>query len=411
MDPNTQGNPASTGRLQVCVYRQTIALPVSGAMVQITPKNNPNNALQRITTNTLGQTDFVVLPAPNIAYSSDNAERPYSEYDIYVFMEARQVYVVHGAQIYPGTDALQNVYLDDVNQEASITVDAPTVWGTYPTKIAENNVKELPPALGYVVLPNPIIPEYIIVHLGAPTNTSAKNVTVPFKDYIANVACSEIYSSWPTETLRANVLAIISFTLNRVYTEWYRSKGYTFTITSLPNYDQAFNYGRTLFEEITLVVDELFTTYITKPNIRQPFFTQYCDGKKAGCPKGMSQWGSKTLGEQGLLAIDILKRYYGQDIYLAQAEQVSGVPKSFSENLQMGSSGDAVRTLQEQLNRISNNYPAINKIRVDGIFGTATRTAVETFQKAFHLPTTGIVNFASWYKISLVYVAVTKQAT
>ena len=234
---------------------------------------------------------------------------------------------------------------------------------------------------------------------------------MPFKDYIKNVACSEIYSTWPDATLRANVLAIISFVLNRVFTEWYRGKGYDFTITSSTAYDHAFVYGRNIYKSISIVVDEMFNTYITKFGIRQPLLAQYCDGKKVSCPNWMSQWGSKYLGDQGYNAINILRRYYGQDIYLEQARKVSGIPASYpGVVLQVGSRGKDVRTIQNQLLTISRNYPAIPKLKVDGIFGNMTRQAVQIFQQVFYLPASGLVDFPTWYKISNIYVAVAKLA-
>jgi len=256
----------------------------------------------------------------------------------------------------------------------------------------------------------PVIPEFIVVHDGRPDDASAPNYWVRFKDYIKNVACSEIYSTWKTEAIKANVLAILSFTLNRVYTEWYRGKGYDFTVTSSTAFDQSFSYGRTIFEEIGVVVDDLFTTYITKEGIAQPLFTQYFDGRRVQCG-GLSQWGSQALGEQGWDAVSILRKYYGAEIYLKSAERVEGVPLSYGgEVLSPGSEGEAVRTIQEQLNRISQNYPAIPKAPADGIYGPATQAAVLEFQKIFHLPQTGSVDFAGWYEISNVYVAVTNMA-
>ncbi|MDE6900086.1 MAG: peptidoglycan-binding protein, partial [Oscillospiraceae bacterium] len=191
-----------------------------------------------------------------------------------------------------------------------------------------------------------------------------------------------------------------------VYTEWYRGKGYDFTITSSTAFDQSFSYGRTIFEEIGVVVDDLFTTYVTREGISQPLFTQYCDGRRVQCG-GLSQWGSQALGEQGWDAVSILRKYYGSDIYLKSAEKVEGVPLSYGgQVLSLGSEGEDVRTIQTQLNRISDNYPAIPKIPADGVYGPATQTAVTEFQKIFHLPQTGSVDFAAWYEISNVFVAV-----
>ena len=271
-------------------------------------------------------------------------------------------------------------------------------------------MKRLPDAGGTVVLPQPVVPELIVVHAGVPSDDSAPNYTVGFTDYIKNVASSEIFATWPREAIKANVLAILSFTMNRVYTEWYRGKGYDFTITSSTAYDQAFVYGRNIFSEISEVVDEVFNLYITRPNIKQPLFTQYCDGVRVKRDGWLSQWGSKSLADSGLSAIQILRNYYGRDIIIREAERVQGIPLSFPGVLSIGSRGMAVRALQNQLNSISNNFPLIEKLAVDGIFGPKTARSVSTFQKIFNLPVTGSVNFPTWYRISNVYVAVERLA-
>ncbi|MPM51618.1 hypothetical protein SDC9_98368 [bioreactor metagenome] len=196
--------------------------------------------------------------------------------------------------------------------------------------------------------------------------------------------------------------------MNRVYTEWYRGKGYDFTITNSTAYDLMFVYGRNYYYNIQNIVDDLFTTYVTKPGIRQPLFTQFCDGSRVTCD-GLEQWGSKSMGDQGKDALTILRSYYGSNVYLKQADKVQGVPISYpGEALRIGSSGMDVRTIQTQLNSISDNYPMIPKIKVDGIYGPKTANAVKTFQKIFYLPATGVVDFATWYKISNIYVAVNR---
>ena len=234
---------------------------------------------------------------------------------------------------------------------------------------------------------------------------------MPFTDYIKNVASSEIYATWPQNTIIANVLAILSFTLNRVYTEWYRSKGYDFTITSSTAYDHAFVPGRNYFESISEVVDTIFTNYLSRPLVRQPILTQYCDGRRVSCPNWMRQWESKDLGEQGLEPIEIIRFFYGEDMYINAAEQISGIPSSWpGAPLDIGSSGPKVLQLQEQLNRIARNYPAIPTIAEDGIYGPATAEAVRTFQRIFDLPQTGITDYRTWYKISAIYVGVSRIA-
>jgi len=249
------------------------------------------------------------------------------------------------------------------------------------------------------------------VHDGAPTDSTAKNYYVRYRDYIKNVASSEVYSTWPDATLRANILAIMSFTLNRVYTEWYRNKGYDFTITSSTAFDHKWVFGRNIFSNISRIVDEMFVNYLSRPNVRQPILTQYCDGDRVSCPNWMTQWGSKYLGDQGYSAIEILRYFYGNSMYINTAEQVSGVPASWPRvDLQVGSRGNNVRVIQEQLNAIARNYPAIPTVTVDGIFGPETRAAVQKFQSVFNLPDTGVVDYPTWYKISEIYVAVTRIA-
>lgn len=248
------------------------------------------------------------------------------------------------------------------------------------------------------------------MHDGAPSDYG-QNYYVPFKDYIKNAASAEIYSTWEPAAIRANVLAIISFTLNRVYTEWYRSKGFNFTITNSTAYDQSYQYGRTVFEDISQTVDELFTTYIKRYNADQPLFAQYCDGRRVIRNNWLSQWGSQELAQRGFTTIEILRFYYGDNIYLEQAETVSGVPISYpGTELSLGSTGSAVLTIQNQLDRIGRTYISIGRPIPDGIFGSQTQQSVIDFQRIFNLPQTGVVDLATWYQISQVYVALEKLA-
>lgn len=209
----------------------------------------------------------------------------------------------------------------------------------------------------------------------------------------------------------ANILAIQSITLNRVYTEWYRNRGYDFTITSSTAYDQKYIPGRNIFESISRAVDTIFSNYISRPNITQPLFTQYCDGKRVSCPRWMRQWESKTLGDQGYSAIEILRRFYGDSVYINSSEEISGIPSSWSGyDLTIGSTGEKVRQLQNQLNTISKGYPLIPKVAADGVYGEKTAEAVRTFQKVFNLPQTGVVDYPTWYRISDIYVGVSRIA-
>jgi len=252
----------------------------------------------------------------------------------------------------------------------------------------------------------PVIPEYITVHLGPP-DSPAQNVTLSFSDYIKNVASSEIYPTWPENALRANILAQISFALNRVYSEYYRSRGYDFDITNSTAYDQSFVNGRDIFENISRIVDELFNDYIVRQGGVEPLFAAYCDGDRVICD-GLSQWGSVTLANRGFSPFAILTNYYGNNIGIVEDAPVAGISESYPGRvLRLGSAGDDVRTVQVRLNRISRNFPSIPKIpHADGIFGTETDRAVRAFQRIFDLQADGIVGRATWYSIARTYNAV-----
>ena len=257
-------------------------------------------------------------------------------------------------------------------------------------------------------MPTPVIPDYITVHLGRP-NSPARNVRVPFTDYIKNVASSEIYPTWPENALRANIYAQVSFALNRIFSEYYRSRGYDFDITNSTAYDQAYVDGRDIFSNISKIVDELFNDYVTKGNQIQPYFTEYCDGRTVSC-RGLSQWGTVTLANQGRTPYQILQNYYGNDINIVRNAPVKNIPESYPGTLlRLGSVGEDVRTIQRQLNRIRRNYPAIPSIpEANGYFDAATRSAVRTFQNIFGLDVDGIVGKSTWYKIKQIYNAVKK---
>ncbi|MEA5011704.1 MAG: peptidoglycan-binding protein [Angelakisella sp.] len=396
------------GGLQVNVYINGLGRPAENALVRV---SNPSNSvvLEEARTDSLGQIPEIELPSPPIDYSMEPSSRPFNQYNVSVTLPGYTQANIFNVQIYPGSTSIQETLLTPAY--SNIQIPYPVLWGDFPPKIPEDEVKKLPLPGDFIVLPKPVVPEIIVVHAGAPNDTSAKNYTVGFKDYIKNVASSEIYPTWPRETLKANILAILSFTMSRVYTEWYRSKGYNFTVTNSTSYDQAFTYGRDIFKEISNIVDEIFTTYISRPDIIQPLFTQYSDGIKIKREGWLSQWGSKYLGDDGYTALQILKDYYGSDIILKQAEKVSGIPLSFPGYvLEIGSTGAPVKTIQEQLNAISKNYPLIPKLVVDGIYGQKTADSVRVFQQVFKLPVNGIVDFRTWYKLSEIFTSVKKLA-
>ena len=254
-----------------------------------------------------------------------------------------------------------------------------------------------------------IIPEYITVHLGAP-NSDARNVTVPFRTYLKSVAASEIYPTWPEQALRANIYAQISFVLNRIFTEWYPSRGFDFNITNSPTYDQKYVHNRSTFESTDAIVEEIFNEYIVRTGNIDPLFAEYCDGRTVTC-KGMSQWGSKADAERGMSAIAILRKYYGNDIRIVENNDIVPIPVSYPGSpLRQGSTGESVRVIQAQLNRIANDYPSITKVNVNGNFGSDTTAAVKRFQQIFDLSADGIVGKRTWYKISYIYVSVKKLA-
>lgn len=256
----------------------------------------------------------------------------------------------------------------------------------------------------------PIIPSTITVHLGAPSS-NAQNVTVPFTDYIKNVASSEIFSTWPVASLRANILAQITFALNRIYTEWYRAMGYDFDITNSTAFDQKYIYGRNIYENISRIVDEIFNDYVRQQGTINPYFTQYCNGTTVTCD-GLSQWGTVTLAQNGYSDTGILEYYYGDNIELViNAPIADNVPSYPDTPLKRGDLNENVRRMQIYLNRISGNYPAIPKIpQINGAFDESTEDAVRTFQKIFGLDVDGIVGKATWYRIIYIYDAVTRLA-
>lgn len=410
----TELTTQSLGRLQIrCVTPNMF--PVEGATVRISSPARPDVVLEELTTDVSGITPQVELPAPPIDYSLAPSDvQPYSEYNIHTMQPNYTPVSISNLQVFADVTAIQSATMeetDDPNAQGSLFVIGPhTLWGDYPPKIAEPEIN--PEAeTGEIVLRQVVIPEYVIVHDGPPTDTTAANYYVKFRDYIKNVASSEIYATWPESTIQANVLAILSFTLNRVFTEWYRNQGFNFTLTSSTAFDHKWIPGRNIFDNIGLIVDALFVNYLSRPNVKQPILTQYCDGIRVQCPNWMTQWGSKDLGDQGYDAISILRHFYGNSIFINTAPQVSGVPASWpGYNLNIGASGDDVRMIQEQLNAIGNAYSLIPKVAVTGQYNEQTAEAARTFQSIFNMPVTGIVDLPTWYRLSGIYVAVTRMA-
>lgn len=409
MDQNNETN----GLLQISVTDGKGYYPLKNATIEIASTGAPNNVIETYQTDENGQTASIRLPSPPLEYSMEPSDnQPYSEYNIKISANGYDTEFLSGIQIFPNETGLQSIHLSRTTSNAEpynpTVIGGHTLFEYYPPKIAETDVKPITSS-GEIVLKRVVIPETIVVHDGSPSDTTAKNYYIPYSEYIKNVASCEIYATWPKATIEANVLAIMSFTLNRVYTEWYRNKGYSFTITSSTAYDHKWIYGKTIYKSISEVVDYLIGSFLARPNVKQPILTQYCDGKRVKCPNWMTQWGSKELGDDGFSAIDIIRYFYGSDMYINTAEIISGIPSSYPGfDLRIGSTGDSVIQIQEQLNKIATAYPALPKLAVDGIYGKNTANAVSIFQKVFNLPQSGIVDYPTWYKISQIYVGVSK---
>lgn len=413
-----QQENVDSGMLQVTVLGDRDSRPIENALVRISYTGAPGSVIEEVRTDSSGQTPVLDLKTPPLDYSLDVNEegQPYAEYTVQVQAEGYEQEEIAGTEVLPQVMAQQPARMrlleggpEDFER---IVIPPHTLFGEYPPKIEEAEIKPVNES-GEIVLSRVVVPEFVVVHDGPVGDNSASNYYVRYRDYIKNVASSEIYATWPDDTIRANVLAIMSFTLNRVYTEWYRNKGYDFTITSSTAYDHKWMRGRNVFDSISRIVDELFENYLSRPNVRQPILTQYCDGRQVECQSRgwMTQWGSKSLGDRGYSAIEILRYFYGNDMYINVAEQISGVPSSWpGYDLNIGASGDKIRQMQEQLNTIAGSYPALPTIAADGIYGERTKDAVRKFQSIFGLPQTGITDYSTWYKIQEIYVAVSRIA-
>ncbi len=288
------GEATGRGFLQVQVVNIQNNFPIQNARVSISYKGEPERTLEQLTTNSSGQTENVTLEAPAVEYSLEpGLTQPYSEYNLRIEAEGYDPVAVSGTEILADSTALQPVAMTPIGEgqppEDPIVIPDHTLYGNYPPKIAEAEIKPVNES-GEIVLSRVVVPQTIVVHDGVPTDSTAQNYYVPYRDYVKNVASSEIYSTWPQATITANVLAIMSFTLNRVYTEWYRNQGYNFTITSSTAFDHKWIYGRNIFESISQVVDEIFDNYLSRPGVRQPILTQYCDGRQVSCPNWMTKW-------------------------------------------------------------------------------------------------------------------------
>ena len=399
----------ATGYLIIQARTAHDALPLSG--VQIWIMDPQETRTYHVTTDESGETERIALETLDKSLSLDPnySGIPYISYDVLAFAEGFNSIHVVGIPILEGETAIQPLDFIPMQERqrtptvTEISIGRPAVSMTEDRDQVGSDADSR--VLRQVVIPNPIT-----VHLGSPS-ASASNVQVSFPDYVKNVASSEIYPTWPDASLRANIYAIITFALNRIYTEWYRSRGYNFDITNNTAYDQYFIYGRNTYESISRIVDEIFNEYVRRPGQTVPFFTSFCNGTSATCA-GMSQWGTVTLANQGLTPLQILRSYYPRDVEIAETNIITDIVSSYPGTaLQIGSTGLDVQTIQTYLGRIRRNYPAIPAITDQaGVFGDSTRAAVAKFQSIFNLSPDGVVGKATWNKLSYLYASVTRLA-
>ena len=394
----------NTGTLRIQTFAARQSAPVEGVTVAV---QGDGFTLHCITDATGSAADIPIeAPACTLSLDEDNTIRPYAVVSLTAAKSGYRTVRIEGIQIFAGQITLAQPAMIPVTEEGKDIPNAPIVIPPHPLFAGSGGsgaqpVENCTPR----VLDKVIIPKNITVHLGKPA-AAARNVTVSFRDYIANVASSEVYPTWPEQALRANIHCQISLALNRIYTEWYPSKGYTFNITNSTSYDQYYVHGRTVFEVMVRITDDIFNTYLRKRGTVNPYYSEYCDGKSVTCP-GLKQWGTVTLANNGRSALQILRYYYGSDIEIVRTSNIQSIPQSYPGSpLRQGDSGTAVFTLQRQLNRITKDYPFLGKLTVDGVFGSRMAATVRAFQKQFNLTSDGVVGRQTWYKISYIYVSV-----
>ena len=395
----------ATGILRIQAFAARQSAPVEGVTVNIVGDGFTAARM----TDAEGNAADVTLTAPDCALSleEDNTTRlPYAVCSLTASKAGYRTVRIQGIQVFAGQVTLAQPEMIPETEEGRDVEDPPIVIPPHPLFAGGGGSGRSPAdPCAPRVLDRVIIPKNITVHLGKPA-ASARNVTVSFRRYIANVASSEVYPTWPESALRANIHCQISLALNRIYTEWYPSRGYSFNITNSTSYDQYYVHGRTVFDVMVRLTDDIFNTYLRKTGTVNPYYSEYCDGKSVTCP-GLKQWGTVTLAKQGKTPLQILKYYYGSDIEIVRTNNIQAIPQSYPGSpLRQGDSGTAVFTLQRQLNRIAKDYPFFGKLTVDGVFGPRMVSTVKTFQRQFNLTADGVVGRQTWYKISYIYVSV-----
>ena len=395
----------ATGILRIQAFAARQSAPVEGVTVNIVGDGFTAARM----TDAEGNAADVTLTAPDCALSleEDNTTRlPYAVCSLTASKAGYRTVRIQGIQVFAGQVTLAQPEMIPETEEDRDVENPPIVIPPHPLFAGGGGSGRAPTdPCAPRVLDRVIIPKNITVHLGKPA-ASARNVTVSFRRYIANVASSEVYPTWPESALRANIHCQIALALNRIYTEWYPSRGYSFNITNSTSYDQYYVHGRTVFDVMVRLTDDIFNTYLRKTGTVNPYYSEYCDGKSVTCP-GLKQWGTVTLAKQGKTPLQILKYYYGSDIEIVRTNNIQAIPQSYPGSpLRQGDSGTAVFTLQRQLNRIAKDYPFFGKLTVDGVFGPRMVSTVKTFQRQFNLTADGVVGRQTWYKISYIYVSV-----
>ncbi len=385
------------------------AVPLANVYIQIV--DHAKNIIYEMTTDGNGETQVVPLETIDKSFSLNQYYTgiPYFSYSVFAQKAGFNTISVVDIPILDGETAILPIALVPM-QERQTSPEQTNIYVGKPAVAMQGARNQEGPMAAPYVLRQVVIPNPITVHMGAPS-AYASNVQISFSDYVKNVASSEIYPTWPDAALRANIYAIITFALNRIYTEWYRNQGYNFDITNSTAYDQYFVYGRPIYDSISKIVDEIFNEYVRRSGQNAPYFTSFCNGTTATC-QGMSQWGTVSLANRNFTPLQILRSYYPNDIEIVQTNTITGIVSSYPGTaLRVGSTGLDVQTIQTYLNRIRRNYPAIPAITDNaGVFGDSTRAAVTTFQKIFNLTADGIVGKATWYKISRIYTAVARLA-
>ena len=398
-----------TGKIDFLLRTANNALPINNGSITVLNEQGATVFYEFLNASNSGVSREAILETPpkSLSLDSDDLAKPYSTYTVKIRAEGNYRMQITGVQLFEGTKTQLPIQLIPLPQGVDSPDDADVIIIAIPEHILRSAV--LPDSTNPDV-PFPTvnigegvyIPETVTVHLGVPDDNSVPNVTVAFIDYIKNVASSEIYPTWPKDALEANIIAQISLVLNRIYTEWYPSRGYNFDITNSTAFDQAFVYGRNIFEEISVIVDDIFNRYLSRPNSIEPLFASYCNGTTTTCA-GLSQWGTVALAQGGQDSQSILNFYYG-NVNINETDDIRSPSESYpGEPLSKGDSGDDVRILQEQLNRIAINFPQLPLIEVNGIYNDSTVDTIREFQRLFILPVTGVTDRATWYRVSQIY--------